>query len=310
MKSNTPLVTCFVITYNHAHTVRRALDSILNQKTEFPFKIRIGDDCSTDGTTEICADYAKRHPGIIEFTPRARNIGCIENGFDTISRIDTEFMSGLDGDDYWCDDLRLQKMVNALQANPDCSFCGHNTLQIDSAGREKLLFTTRNRNIRKKYVFPKRYNKREMVKVHPSSRLCRTSCLDLENLKYKESICWDSSSYWYFLSKGNLLYINEAMSVYNYNGEGAFSGSTKTRQRYMSMLNTMNINEELDFRYNHIFMHRLLKRRYRKLMNLSLWDQAIFRYNPARRLDRYHEVKQSIEKQLSSEQPDRQEENG
>ena len=41
------------ITYNHAQYVEKALMSVVNQKTDFPFEVVVGDDCSTDGTQDI-----------------------------------------------------------------------------------------------------------------------------------------------------------------------------------------------------------------------------------------------------------------
>ena len=45
--------------YDNARTIRRALDSLLAQSYS-GFRLIIGDDASTDGTTEICEEYAKR----------------------------------------------------------------------------------------------------------------------------------------------------------------------------------------------------------------------------------------------------------
>ena len=35
------------------------------QKTNFPFEIILGEDESTDGTREICIEYANKYPQII-----------------------------------------------------------------------------------------------------------------------------------------------------------------------------------------------------------------------------------------------------
>lgn len=296
--NNTPLVTSILITYNHGQSVGKALDSMLAQKTDFQHKILIADDCSTDGTAQTCRDYAARFPDQIEFSPRKTNLGIVKNIYGSIETVTSEFFAMLEGDDYWCDEFKLQKQVDALRANPDCSFCGHNTLRIDNEGNERPLFTSKKHNMREKYRFPKRYRKKDFVKIHPSSRLFRTSCLDLKNLKFEDSIVWDSSAYWYFLSKGNLFYIDEIMSVYHYNGKGAFSGSSKIRQRCMSILNTININEEFDFKYNHIFMPCIL--RHSNFLHLSPWIRLVFKFNPRGNLEQYHALRKAVETQLRS----------
>ena len=48
-----PVVTVCILTYNHKEFIEQAINGTLIQKINFPYEILIGDDCSTDGTTEI-----------------------------------------------------------------------------------------------------------------------------------------------------------------------------------------------------------------------------------------------------------------
>lgn len=293
----TPTITSILVTYNHAKTIQKALDSMLAQETNFSHKILIADDCSTDGTSQICLDYAARFPTRIEYIAKEKNVGIVRNIYGGIQSISSEFFAVLEGDDYWCAPNKLQKQVNALRAHPECSFCAHNTLSIDQNGNEQPLYTSKKHNIREKYQFPERYRKRDIVKAHPSSRVFRSACLELKDLKLKDSVVWDSSAYWYFLSKGSLFYFDEIMSVYNYTGIGAFSGSSKERQRCMALLNLLNINEELNFEHNHIFMPRILRRS--KLLNLSLWSRLKLRYNPQKNMELYNSTRSQLETKLN-----------
>ena len=61
--STTATVTVCCVTFNQADTIRRAVDSILNQQTDFAVELVIHDDVSTDGTREIVEEYANQHPG-------------------------------------------------------------------------------------------------------------------------------------------------------------------------------------------------------------------------------------------------------
>ncbi len=54
-----PLVSVKMITYNHEPYITQAIEGVLMQKTDFPFELVIGEDCSTDGTRERVLAYQK-----------------------------------------------------------------------------------------------------------------------------------------------------------------------------------------------------------------------------------------------------------
>lgn len=114
-----PLVSVKVITYNHAEYISKCLDGILMQKTNFPFEIVIGEDCSTDGTREIVFDYAKKYPDTIRIITSDENVGMMKNSRRVFLAAKGKYIAFCEGDDYWIDPLKLQKQVDFLEANPD-----------------------------------------------------------------------------------------------------------------------------------------------------------------------------------------------
>lgn len=60
------MLASFIIpSYNSAHTVRRCLDSIYALSLKpFEFEVIFVDDCSTDNTCDIVAEYQSQHPDI------------------------------------------------------------------------------------------------------------------------------------------------------------------------------------------------------------------------------------------------------
>ncbi|MDY6382630.1 MAG: glycosyltransferase, partial [Cyanobacteriota bacterium] len=87
---NKPLVTVLVVTYNHLNTFEQAIKSVLEQKTNFEYKIWVLDDCSTDGTTKIVKRYAKDYPDKIVPIIRDHNLGAMQNVLQALEKLDTK----------------------------------------------------------------------------------------------------------------------------------------------------------------------------------------------------------------------------
>lgn len=129
-------VTVWLSTYNQEPYVAQALDSILMQKTDFPFEIIAADDCSTDRTQEIILDYQKRYPEkIVTFFPEQNLGGCRKlTGCIDAGLFRGEYLSYLEGDDYWLGEDRLQTLVEFLDEHPEYSRVSHRRQVVDEAG--------------------------------------------------------------------------------------------------------------------------------------------------------------------------------
>ena len=115
MMNAEPLVSVCMTAYNHAPYIGRAIEGVLSQRTTFAVELVLSDDCSTDGTGAICRDYAARYPDRIRLLTGDVNVGMRANYRRTI-----EACRGRYGDDWWCDPLKLQRQVEALEADPAC----------------------------------------------------------------------------------------------------------------------------------------------------------------------------------------------
>ncbi|MFW5759064.1 MAG: glycosyltransferase family 2 protein [Bacteroidota bacterium] len=128
-----PKVSVHIITYQHANYIRQAIDSVLMQQTDFPFEIIIGDDESTDGTREICIEYAEQYPDKIRLFLHRR-----ENNIKIMGRpshifqyafnsynLRGVYVACVSGDDYWSDELKLQKQNSFMVKNDTYSYCFH-----------------------------------------------------------------------------------------------------------------------------------------------------------------------------------------
>lgn len=135
MKTKLTIVTT---TYNQEKYIGQAIDGMLMQKTNFPFKIVISNDCSTDKTGEILEEYRKKNPDIIHIIENKNNLGAMGNFINTLAQIkDTEYVALCDGDDFWTDENKLQKQVDFLDNNKDYSICFHKAKLFYQNGEKK-----------------------------------------------------------------------------------------------------------------------------------------------------------------------------
>lgn len=129
-----PLVSVVMLTYNHRPYIRQALDSVLEQKAPFSFEVLVGDDASTDGTSEIVREYAARYPKQVIGLVRPHNLGATRNLGDLFSRCRGSYIAGCEGDDYWLDAHKLEKQVHFLECHPEYIACSHEVQIVDRQG--------------------------------------------------------------------------------------------------------------------------------------------------------------------------------
>ncbi len=125
------------ITYNHEKYVEKALRSVCEQETEFPFEVVVGEDCSTDSTREILRRVADEYPGRVRLLFREKNFGRPTlNVYNTTMECRGEYLAYLEGDDYWTDKHKLQKQVTFLEEHPEYIACTHGCMMVDENSDE------------------------------------------------------------------------------------------------------------------------------------------------------------------------------
>ncbi len=116
---NKPLISVWMAAYYVGEYIGEAIESILRQKTDYPYEIVINDDCSGDNTWEVISEYAARYPDIIKPKRNEKNLGLSANVLDTKTRCQGKYIVNLSGDDYWIDDEKIQKQADFLESHPD-----------------------------------------------------------------------------------------------------------------------------------------------------------------------------------------------
>lgn len=128
------MVSVIITTYNQKQYVEQALESVLMQKTTFPYEVLVGDDASSDGTGDIIEGYARQNPGIVHAVKRKNNLGPTKNVYDLLLRAKGKYIANCEGDDYWIDCKKLQLQVDFLEQHPTYSGCTHDCRIIDENG--------------------------------------------------------------------------------------------------------------------------------------------------------------------------------
>ena len=152
MNKLVPILTICVITYNHEKYIKKCLESIINQKTNYKFKVIVCDDCSTDGSMKIIEEYENKYPDLITAIFHERNIGASNNYKFLHNLASTEFVAHIDGDDFMYPD-KISMQIDLLLADEKLSICGHLVDYYDE-NNEKLINIIPNKNNISRYTLP------------------------------------------------------------------------------------------------------------------------------------------------------------
>ena len=112
-------VSIICTNYNKGDWVREAMDSFLNQKTNFDFEIIIIDDASTDHSYEIIQEYQNKFPEKVRTFRNEVNLGITRTWKKVCQEAKGQYIARCDSDDFWTDSLKLQKQVDLLDASTD-----------------------------------------------------------------------------------------------------------------------------------------------------------------------------------------------
>ena len=130
-----PAISVIVITYNQEKYIAQCLDSILSQRVNVPYELIIAEDGGRDSTRDICIQYQKAHPNLIRLLLQEHNKGISGNYADVLALTRADYIAQIGGDDFWCDENKLQQQYDYMIANPKCGLCYTNVKSCDESGR-------------------------------------------------------------------------------------------------------------------------------------------------------------------------------
>lgn len=226
-------LTVNVITYNHEKYLAQCLDSILEQRTNFGFVIRIFDDASTDSTPQICRNYEKKYPGKIHLFLAEKNLGIEKHVFVNALRsylnVETPYFCFIEGDDYLCDNNKFQKQFDILEAHPECSFCiCKSKIHLEEdLSRDFGIYPSISNSI---ITRDDARNTPELPLLSLiACRMIRTSAICIDE-NYPEAFVLDIPQTYELLKQGHMYFIDEVMAVYRMQHNGSWRGLPISKQ--------------------------------------------------------------------------------
>lgn len=133
------MVSVLTATYNHEKFIEETIKGFLQQRTNFRVELIINDDASTDKTASIVRKYEKMYPALfVAFYQTENQYSKGKKPFPSFlyPAAKGKYVAICEGDDYWIDDLKLQKQVDYLEQQPETVLCFHKAKVINETGEE------------------------------------------------------------------------------------------------------------------------------------------------------------------------------
>ena len=241
-KKNLPCLTAIVLTYNHVGTIRNCLESLLEQKQDnFNLKIVLLDDCSNDGTSDICRDFKKSFPKIFLVIPEKNTKGRLFQ--EAIYNLNSKYFCFIDGDDQYLNKSFFSEAIAFLEENPRFSVYAQDTLFRTPTNTYSYILE----------ILPA-YKRRasgvvsieNYCPLHPCSRVMRR--LYEYGKDWEGTLLSDLPLLIFNLSKSpGYLELNKKAGMYNWSGNGYFSSLTSRQQLFHKYMSWFYVAKKLNY---------------------------------------------------------------
>jgi glycosyltransferase involved in cell wall biosynthesis len=255
-------VSVVVVTYNHEPFIAQALDSVLSQELEGGYEVIVSEDCSTDGTRLVLAEYQARHPDTIRLLFSPRNLNTNEVVSRGIRAATGTYVALLDGDDYWSSPSKLAKQVRRFEQQPELSMAFHNVLvAYDDGSREPHPFHMETPNERISARMPAPVSTLDDLVggnfIQTCSAMFRRDRLRELPDWYEGAALGDWPLYVLLAEQGPIAYIDEVLSVYRVHAGGLWSENMSRIRDIEDVASIVRIYEVLDRHLEHRYAERI-----------------------------------------------------
>lgn len=261
--------------YNHGKYIGDALEGFVTQKTNFAFEVLVHDDASTDNTADVIRDYEAKYPEIIKPIYQTenqyqKNRGAVRK--IQSARVKGKYIALCEGDDYWCDENKLQKQYDYMEAHPESTLCACSTnwLNMLSGKVENHCQIKEDMDL-----------SLEDIILEKNGRIFPTVSVFVKSYIWQEKLTWgfpigDYPLAVYAALHGNVHMLAEPMCVYRWYADGSWTARMDNSERRaivsQKMINGLNtLNEYTEYKYDAIISKRIKRHKYTlALMNHDL----------------------------------------
>lgn len=233
-------VSVCIISYNQQDYIKKCLDGVFSQKTDFKFEVIIRDDCSSDKTYVAIINYISELPADkkkninIKVLDSTKNIGANDNFIETFKASVGQWLATCEGDDYWCDERKLQKQYDYVLQYEACSLVVHPALALDNNMLRKIPWGCLDKKINQ--VGDVIRAKGQFAPT--GSYFFRRELLDALPLWFSTAPIGDYYMEVFATSLGVCHTIPDEMSVYRVNSSGSWSDLLKKDKNGQRIINT------------------------------------------------------------------------
>ena len=112
-----PTVSVLIPTYQYAHYLPQAIESVLDQSFT-DFELIISDDDSSDASADVIRRYAQQDRRI-RFVLQSPNLGMVANWNWCLRQARGRYIKYVFGDDYLCDRNAIKRLIEMMEQKPD-----------------------------------------------------------------------------------------------------------------------------------------------------------------------------------------------
>lgn len=229
-----PKLSVCIVCYNQERYIGQCLESIFAQETDFDFEVIIGDDKSLDGTLDAIRRSIEHAPVKVTVLERPKNVGALENLIQVHKMAKGEYIAHIDGDDIMLPS-KLQKQVDFLDANPECSIVWHSVVRFqDEKISDALKFRFHSDAIEK-------YDMRDLILYGPlgnhSSSIYRNGT---RSFQYESTDIIDWRIYEENMSSGYGVLLHEVLGAYRVDVVGSLTYGDNANRVGKSMARSLH----------------------------------------------------------------------